>query len=247
MSRYASDLTDRRQFSGGIIDGNLRTVQTIRSSTSITAVVEIEKLIEDAVDHDGNHEESSSFKDFTKLPPEVRFMIWEMYCPALVAPTRILDFVIDGFGKQPSKGFPFASTSTLDACTRQIRRVLVVHQETRAFVLKRLPNTLVFWRSDLVNGIRVEKQDPQARTGLVRYNARQDIFSLQRVSYTMAGSKKTVPGKFWHEVILFQKEIRNILFIFSTFVSTNRWKEIIMGMRRNQSLCSLTSPIDPAI
>ncbi|KAL6852353.1 hypothetical protein ACO1O0_006896 [Amphichorda felina] len=133
-------------------------------------------------------DESASFPQFNRLPPELRCRIWEMYCPELVMRSRLLDFEIGG--KPPSRptlhppvdpsDYVVYQGPSLKASTRRIRKVLAVHRESHALVTGVLPDTLAFrWASSqptlgprrataLGTGVTLG-------TGVVRFHKEHDI------------------------------------------------------------------------
>lgn len=84
----------------------------------------------------------TSFPQFLELPPELRYQIWDLFCPDLVAKARLFNFtlaahnVIDG---------PYLVLQTAAA-----RAVLATHRDSRAFALRALPDTLPFSRGQNV-------------------------------------------------------------------------------------------------
>lgn len=96
----------------------------------------------------GDPEDDSSartFHKFNELPTELRYRIWELFCPDLTAPARLYEFDICSQQLSPTprdvKVYPGMTTASV---TRKIRKVLAVNQESRNLVLRALPDTLDF-------------------------------------------------------------------------------------------------------
>ncbi|KAB5582235.1 hypothetical protein GE09DRAFT_920102, partial [Coniochaeta sp. 2T2.1] len=101
----------------------------------------------------------TTFPQFMELPPELRHQIWGMFCPDLVAKSRLYQVMVRG---------PFARTTYteespfLEQQTAPARAVLAVHRESRALALRTLPDTFPIGPSGCV----------------VRFNKEKDIVCL---------------------------------------------------------------------
>lgn len=96
----------------------------------------------------GDTEDESTMRTFTKfneLPIELRYRIWEIYCPEFTAPARVFEFDIGCFrsvmGPQDYKVYEGLTTRSV---TRKIRKLLAINQESRNLGLKALPDKLDF-------------------------------------------------------------------------------------------------------
>ncbi|SPO06278.1 uncharacterized protein DNG_08967 [Cephalotrichum gorgonifer] len=95
-------------------------------------------------------------KGFARLPAELRWKIWEAFCPHVSSAPQALTFGLDRAAKKvfpDEKGFLAQSTA-------EVRAVLAVHRESRSIALAALPHTITF------------------RGGLVRLNRDRDIILL---------------------------------------------------------------------
>lgn len=128
--------------------------------------------------------ESTSFPQFTRLPPELRCHIWELYCPDLTMSARLLDFQVGrklgtnlDSPVEPSDFVVYEGPS-LNTSTRRIRKVLAVHNESRALALSALPDTLTFrWTTDRKAFLMLQQpgDDIPLHTGIVRFRKERDI------------------------------------------------------------------------
>ncbi|KAL2270638.1 hypothetical protein VTJ83DRAFT_9 [Remersonia thermophila] len=101
-----------------------------------------------------------SFPQFMKLPIELRFRVWEFFCPDLTGNCRVLDFEYC----ENKRSTWIEDSLFLDQVTVRARAVLSVHQESRQFAIRAFPDTLTFGAD---------------RTSVVRFNAYKDIISLR--------------------------------------------------------------------
>ena len=75
---------------------------------------------------------------FLRLPTELRWSIWSHFCPELAFQPLLLKFDINEDNGNIRNG------PTLESVTATVRTVLAVHQDSRLFALKVLPDTLSF-------------------------------------------------------------------------------------------------------
>jgi hypothetical protein len=72
-----------------------------------------------------------SFPHFCRLPPEIRRLIWEVFCPDLRAPSRVYTFTV----KERSSYWAPWDGMTLAHQTAPARAVLATHRESRTIAL----------------------------------------------------------------------------------------------------------------
>lgn len=111
---------------------------------------------------------TSSFPQFIRLPLELRYRVWELFCPDLTAKARVywLQYSTPSPYQppiRPPKSHPVYDGPLLDAQTRPARTMMAVHRESRQLALKALPDVLRF--------------QPKGKAWL-RFNARRDIIYL---------------------------------------------------------------------
>ncbi|KAM7220284.1 hypothetical protein V8F06_004250 [Rhypophila decipiens] len=92
-------------------------------------------------------QQNIAFPQFSRLPIELRHYVWEFFCPALAARSRVYEFIywpgkVSSFGGRETAEFRI--TENLKAQTRELRIVMAVHRESRYFAQRRLPDTLQF-------------------------------------------------------------------------------------------------------
>lgn len=124
-----------------------------------------ELLDTEAIESDGTSIRKASvdsievtFFGFSRLPIELRRRIWEFFCPDLVAPSRVFQFML--IPEATSHGFISAWEGlSLDQQTAPARAVLSTHRESRTMALKVFPHVLEF-RSGL---------------GVIHFNRDKDI------------------------------------------------------------------------
>lgn len=81
-----------------------------------------------------------SFPQFTRIPIELRWRIWEFFCPDLAAKPRVLGFhVVPSRGDRPDDVSP-DPPAYLQATA--VRTVLATHRESRALALQAFPDSL---------------------------------------------------------------------------------------------------------
>ncbi|KAI0458252.1 hypothetical protein F5B21DRAFT_460334 [Xylaria acuta] len=116
----------------------------------------------EADDDYGHRSEHYSFPQFSRLPPELRTMIWEAVDPDLKSKARVLDFIaINNTGEDGD--FTLWESATLAQQTAPARTLLATHRESRRIALPYYPDTI------------------QLRRGLgeVRFNSANDIILLR--------------------------------------------------------------------
>lgn len=122
-------------------------------------------------------------KGFARLPAELRWKIWETFCPHVASTPLALTF---GLGPALKTVSP-DEHGCLRKSTAEVRAVLAVHRESRSIALAALPHTITF------------------RGGLVRLSRDRDIIllipSLPRGQGTASGHPN-IPGFSEHVVNL---------------------------------------------
>lgn len=85
----------------------------------------------------------STFPQFTRLPLELRRLVWQAYCPELAASARVLEFEVcqNEWDRATEDEHLIFGDRGLRPATQRIRTVLSVHQKSRAFALAALPDT----------------------------------------------------------------------------------------------------------
>ncbi|KAK1833881.1 hypothetical protein QBC39DRAFT_344630 [Podospora conica] len=101
----------------------------------------------------GDDQEPVMFPQWSRLPAEIRRMIWEEYCPEMVPPNtgRVYDILED----MPTR---FVMNVTLPERTLPARTVLAVNQESRRWALKAFPDELELPFPPARNILRFDKQ-----------------------------------------------------------------------------------------
>ncbi|KAK3937363.1 hypothetical protein QBC46DRAFT_392897 [Diplogelasinospora grovesii] len=103
-----------------------------------------------------DHGEQYYFPQFKRLPLELRQRIWELSCPDLTFGNRVYSFIcdqvpkrggrfnlsMDSFEDEFYEDFRVKESPTLGSQTETVRAVLATCQESRAFALRLLPDTL---------------------------------------------------------------------------------------------------------
>lgn len=115
-----------------------------------------------------------SFPFFNDLPYEIRRYIWELFCPDLVTPTRVLNFEQWHWFTQPSVSYIGPSIREREA-TRALRALLSIHSETRRIVQSVFPDTLYFTAADGRWGYR-------AVVGQLPFQKERDIVCVERIN-----------------------------------------------------------------
>lgn len=96
----------------------------------------------------------SSFPQFMQLPPELRHHIWSLFCPDLVAKSRVFEVEVN-----PKPRNNLGIGAFLQQQTAPTRAVLATHRESRALALRTFPDTLPIHDGD----------------GVVRFNKNTDL------------------------------------------------------------------------
>lgn len=131
-------------------------------------------------------EEGASFPHFNRLPPELRCIIWEMYCPDLRAPARFLEFQIEsssgcaGLHDDASR-YVALPGSAMGNSTRRIRKLLAVHRESRALVMRTLPDSLAFSYTANLSANRRRDGKQKGGLGTVRFHGERDVVMLNNL------------------------------------------------------------------
>jgi hypothetical protein len=100
--------------------------------------------------------ERYSFPQFSRLPAELRTMIWEAVDPYIMSKGRVLDFII-------VKGHDIQEYATLEQQTAPARALLSTCRESRALALQHYPDVIKFRRG----------------VGHIRFNGANDVVLLQ--------------------------------------------------------------------
>ncbi|KAI1182124.1 hypothetical protein F5B17DRAFT_421910 [Nemania serpens] len=122
----------------------------------------------DGHDGDGNEDgddepdasESYSFPQFSRLPPELRTMIWEAVDPDLKCQGRVIDFLV------VSENGPLWPSPTLEQQTAPARALLAATQESRYIALAHYPDVI----------------DMEAN-GIVRFRSSSDVILIRPHDY----------------------------------------------------------------
>ncbi|KJZ72681.1 hypothetical protein HIM_07873 [Hirsutella minnesotensis 3608] len=134
---------------------------------------------DDSNDEDDDDEDDTpqSFTSFMNLPAELRLRIWELYCPDLVAPLRVLQFDlrdcsaatrVAGGWNTHTDVYAVRDALTLADQTECQRRVMAVHRESRALALHRFPDTLLL-------------DDVEPRNSLLSFSKERDIVMIDNL------------------------------------------------------------------
>ncbi|KAK8045378.1 hypothetical protein PG993_005402 [Apiospora rasikravindrae] len=143
--------------------------------------------------HEGDTDDDSedgfefeSFPQFTRLPPELRQRIWEIFDPDMRAPARIYGFRMPFNGALELHEGPLLERQTAPA-----RAVLATHQESREYALKYYPDAI----------------EKGGEPGIIRYRKESDIIMISGYFRDFASMSS------WPESDVFTG-IRNIAFDF---------------------------------
>ncbi|KAK3299704.1 uncharacterized protein B0H64DRAFT_389333 [Chaetomium fimeti] len=118
---------------------------------------------ESGTDRDHDEQEDHFFPQFKRLPFELRYCIWEFFCPDLTAKPRVLCFQLNQHHRRDgSKYLVPVEGPFLDQQTTPARAMLAVHRESRQLIEKVFPDSLSF-----------------GSEAVVRFNAESDIVYLQ--------------------------------------------------------------------
>ena len=180
-------------------------------------------------------DEDTSFPWFSKLPPELRCVIWEMYCPELHLPVRLLDFEFapkpEGTGPQDNAPnyVPFPGPS-LGSSTRRIRKLLAVHRESRALVMHALPDSLTFSYPADHFAHRVGCGNQKLGTGTVRFHGERDVVMLDKMP-TWEEDWLDQPARM-PLLDEFTGSVRNAAFFVGTNLAPRRAQDVRMTLRQ---------------
>ncbi|KAK9446259.1 hypothetical protein VB005_00104 [Metarhizium brunneum] len=86
----------------------------------------------------------TAFPQFMRLPVELRRNVWELFCPDMVATTRVLCFTLSpssAIMRRPDDYSAKDHRSLADQ-TEELRAMLATHRESRTMALKRFPDKL---------------------------------------------------------------------------------------------------------
>lgn len=103
-----------------------------------------------------------SFPHFCRIPVELRWRIWEFFCPDLAAQPRVFNFMAmpATTGNGADEVWPDA---TISSQTAAARAMLATHRESRSLALGAFPDTLEF-----LNG-----------GPMIRFNSADDVIRLE--------------------------------------------------------------------
>jgi hypothetical protein len=104
---------------------------------------------------------ASSFPKFLRLPLEVRFRVWEFFCPSLLAKARVFDFMLMR-DTLTSTALDVWEGGTLALQTATIRSLLATCSESRTLALKSFPDEL----------------EMRGGTAVIRVNLERDLISV---------------------------------------------------------------------
>lgn len=120
-------------------------------------------------------EDNFFFPQFRRLPFELRHLTWELFCPDLVAKSRVFQFT--PYWVNGENALMFEEGPFLEQQTRAARTLLALHRETRERALKAFPDSFRF-----------------ARHATFRFNAKHDIILLSPMDRAMMSRGARVPG-----------------------------------------------------
>ncbi|KAI1820364.1 hypothetical protein F4861DRAFT_523270 [Xylaria intraflava] len=102
-----------------------------------------DQYYDDDDDDEDDEKKQYFFPQFSRLPLEIRTMIWEAVDPYLLSEARVFNFVLDGnFRKlQPIK---MIESGNLSFQTAPARALLATNQESRRIALKHYPDVVPF-------------------------------------------------------------------------------------------------------
>ncbi|KAH0596701.1 hypothetical protein MHUMG1_05821 [Metarhizium humberi] len=114
-----------------------------------------------------------AFPQFMRLPVELRRHVWELFCPDMVAPARVLNFalwkksaIVPG---RPGVVLVKEDWSLADQ-TEELRAMLVTHRESRIIALKRFPDKL-------------RMNPPGFRGAVVWFNKERDVVNMDLIEW----------------------------------------------------------------
>lgn len=156
-------------------ESNSESSESAQRYLDVVAVETDDNSSEDSSEEESSDEEGSQgatlrqFRPFSRLPPELRNLIWEDFCPDLTAPSRIVDFYVSpGSGRHQlyaseatKKSWTIKPGMFLYQQTLALRTVLSVHKESRANALRVVPDTVAM--------------DAGHGDALVRFNKDHDV------------------------------------------------------------------------
>ncbi|KAK2591450.1 hypothetical protein QQS21_010859 [Conoideocrella luteorostrata] len=131
---------------------------------------------------DASMDKSRQFP-FGRLPPELRLCVWQQYCPDLTGQPRVLDFRMSlGHFHDSLQRYPTGRMFTgiyrgpeLAYNTREIRNVLAVHQESRAWALHAVPHSLGIY----------SRRHEHDKIAIIRFNKARDVILLSEVTKSL--------------------------------------------------------------
>ncbi|GAP90841.1 hypothetical protein SAMD00023353_5500180 [Rosellinia necatrix] len=124
---------------------------------------EDEESDEDDEDDDGDDGEHYSFPQFSRLPPELRAMIWEAVDPYFDCNARVLEF------EAQRGGIEITPCMTMEQQIAPARTLLSVNKESRHIALVKYPDAI------------------RVRDGEVRFNSSNDIILIRRLCQDVDG------------------------------------------------------------
>ncbi|KID84551.1 hypothetical protein MGU_08215 [Metarhizium guizhouense ARSEF 977] len=86
----------------------------------------------------------AAFPQFMRLPVELRRRVWEVFCPDMVATTRVLCFTLSPSSAIMRRPHDYSVKDhwSLADQTEELRAMLATHRESRTMALKRFPDKL---------------------------------------------------------------------------------------------------------
>ncbi|PNY27941.1 Uncharacterized protein TCAP_02133 [Tolypocladium capitatum] len=127
-----------------------------------------------------------TFHGFMQLPLELRYRVWEAFCPDLVAKGRFLQFDMSPASAPHSRAYPkqrvwmVKEWVTLPDQTESLRRVTAAHRESRAMALKAFPDTLSI--------------DSGSGDALVHFNRNRDVVLVNGIVRNRPHDTYHLPG-----------------------------------------------------
>ena len=162
---------------GGLID--LEAEESGGSDDDDQCESETERASDDGI--------TTTFHGFMQLPLELRYRIWEIFCPDLVAKGRYIQFDLQPCNpQQPFRGLPKQRSYsvrewvTLSDQTQPLRRVMAAHRESRNMAMKAFPETLSI--------------DSGSGDALVHFHRHKDVVYFNDIRRYTSDAEHYLPG-----------------------------------------------------
>jgi hypothetical protein len=134
-----------------------------------------------------------TFHAFSRLPAELREMIWRHFCPDLTADARIFEFELVKVSNSTKGSHEVWESAVLDQQTQPTRAVLSTCRESRALAFSALPDTLPirrgkgcirFHREKDVVRLRVHRPDDDPRCSIPGFTDKIKHIALDARTWT---------------------------------------------------------------